>query len=165
MKKQTNQSVKAHLLRGALILLSLLAICVIPFALASRSRGTAQAGQSADGVVRAPAATDISKAPSLPRTSQIPLANTGVIAAHVKHVPPAPKAPQVILYDQYDNASLNATADETFTDFTGFDSDLADDFVVPGGQTWSVESIDADGTYFNGSGPADSFHVFIYVDV
>src|SRR5438874_10342231 len=81
MKKQTNQSVKAHLLRGALILLSLLAICVIPFALASRSRGTA------------PAATDISKAPELPRTSQIPLASTSVIAAHVKRVPPAPKAP------------------------------------------------------------------------
>jgi len=164
MKKQTNQSVKAHLLRGALILLSLLAICVIPFALASRSRGTAQAGQSADGVVRAPAATDISKAPSLPRTSQIPLANTGVIAAHVKHVPPAPKAPQGVLYDQYDNAGTNATWSGTLTDFTGFDADLADDFVVPGGQTWNVESIDADGTYFNGSGPADSFNVFIYVD-
>src|SRR5207244_13185864 len=25
-------------------------------------------------------------------------------------------------------------------------------------------SIDADGTYFNGSGPANSFNVFIYVD-
>src|SRR5207244_13251513 len=150
MKKQTNQSVKAHLLRGALILLSLLAICVIPFALASRSRGTAQAGQSADGVVRAPAATDISKAPSLPRTLQIPLANSGVIAAHVKHVPPAPKAPQGVLYDQYDNAGTNATWSGTLTDFTGFDADLADDFVVPAGQTWHVQSIDADGVYFGG---------------
>src|SRR5438445_546301 len=41
MKKQINPSIKAHLLRSALILLSLLAICAIPFALAqSRSRGT-----------------------------------------------------------------------------------------------------------------------------
>jgi len=192
MKKQINPTIKAHLIRSAFYLLLLVAVCAIPFALASLSRGTAkqsvtkpaakpnaaanmylsQTGQSSDGIFRAPArpkisapaATDISKAPSLPRTSQIPLANTGVIAAHVIHVPPAPKAPQVILYDQYDNASLNATADETFTDFTGFDSDLADDFVVPGGQTWNVESIDADGTYFNGSGPANSFNVFIYVD-
>src|SRR5437667_11602383 len=192
MKKQINPTIKAHLIRSAFYLLLLLAVCAIPFALASRSRGTAkqsvaqpaakpnvaanmslaQAGQSADGVVRAPArpkisapaATDISKAPKLPRTSQIPLANTGVIAAHVVHVPSAPKAPQVILYDQYDNLGTNATWSGTLTDFVGFDADLADDFVVPGGQTWNVESIDADGVYFGGSGPANSFNVFIYVD-
>src|SRR6267378_2129291 len=41
MKKQINPSVKAHFLRSALMLLSLLAICAIPFALAqSHSRGT-----------------------------------------------------------------------------------------------------------------------------
>ena len=45
MKKQINPSIKAHLLRSALILLSLLAICAIPFALAqSRSRGTNNRG-------------------------------------------------------------------------------------------------------------------------
>ena len=37
MKKQINPSIKAHLLRSALILLSLLAICAIPFALAQRN--------------------------------------------------------------------------------------------------------------------------------
>ena len=37
MKKQTDPSIKAHLLRSGLILLSLLAICVIPFALAQRN--------------------------------------------------------------------------------------------------------------------------------
>src|SRR5215216_4520140 len=41
MKKQNNPSIKAHLLWSALILLSLLAICAIPFALARPgSRGT-----------------------------------------------------------------------------------------------------------------------------
>src|SRR6266576_2152849 len=41
MKKQINPSIKAHLLWSALMLLSLLAICAIPFALAqSHSRGT-----------------------------------------------------------------------------------------------------------------------------
>jgi N-acetylneuraminic acid mutarotase len=194
MKKQLNPTIKAHLIRGACYLLLLLAVCAIPFALAqSRSRGTAkrsaanapakpnvpanmslaQAGQSADGVVRpparprAPAATDISKAPAapkLPRTSQIPLANSGGLAAHVIPMLRPPKLPQVVLYDQYNNAGANATFSGTFTDFTGLDADLADDFVVPGGETWNVESIDADGVYFNGSGPANSFNVFIYTD-
>ena len=34
MKKQTNSTIKAHLLRGAFYLLLLLAVCAIPFALA-----------------------------------------------------------------------------------------------------------------------------------
>jgi hypothetical protein len=37
MRKQTNPSIKAHLLWSALILLALLAACAIPFALAKRS--------------------------------------------------------------------------------------------------------------------------------
>ena len=43
MKKQINPSIQAHVLRSALILLSLLAICAIPFALAqSRNRGSTE---------------------------------------------------------------------------------------------------------------------------
>ena len=37
MKKQINPSVKAQILRSALILLSLVAVCAIPFALAQRN--------------------------------------------------------------------------------------------------------------------------------
>src|SRR5256885_821637 len=37
MKKQTNPNIKAHLLRGAFYLILLMAVCVIPFALAQRS--------------------------------------------------------------------------------------------------------------------------------
>jgi hypothetical protein len=37
MRKQTNPSTKAHLLRSAFYLLLLLGICAIPFALAQRS--------------------------------------------------------------------------------------------------------------------------------
>ena len=48
----------------------------------------------------------------------------------------------------------------TFTDFPTSNADLADDFVVPAGQTWNVQSIDAEGTYFNGSGPAIDWNVF-----
>ena len=70
----------------------------------------------------------------------------------------------MVLYDQYNNASTAASLSSTFTDFPTFNADLADDFVVPGGQTWNVQSIDADGLYFNGPGPAASFNVFFYAD-
>ena len=46
-----------------------------------------------------------------------------------------------------DNASDFATLSATFTDFPEFNSDLADDFVVPTGETWNVQSIDADGVH------------------
>lgn len=39
-----------------------------------------------------------------------------------------------------------------------------DDFVVPGGETWSIDGVDVLGAYFNGSGPADSFNVYFYTD-
>ena len=164
------------------ISLLLLAVCAIPFALAqrnaakrsltkpvakpnvtakrdfSRATGTVTLPDAASGVV------GNTTAPTLPRTSQVPLANTGAIGAHVVRIPPYPKAPQVVLYDQYNNASTAASLSSTFTDFPTFSADLADDFVVPGGETWNVQSIDADGVYFNGPGPAASFNVFFYAD-
>ena len=74
------------------------------------------------------------------------------------------RSPQVVLYDQYNNNGPNATLSATFTDFPTLNADLAYDFVVPGGQTWNVQSIDADGVYFNGPGPATNWNVFIYSD-
>jgi hypothetical protein len=50
MKKQTSKSIKAHLLRSALILLSLLAVCVIPFALGQRTHPDQRALQAQRGV-------------------------------------------------------------------------------------------------------------------
>ncbi len=107
---------------------------------------------------------DVRGIPDLPRISELPQTTSGVRAVHVIPIPRAPKAPQVVLYDQYNNASANATLSATFDDFPTFSADLADDFVVPGGQTWSVESIDADGVYFNGVGPAFNWNVFIYTN-
>ena len=107
---------------------------------------------------------DVRGVPDLPRRSEHPQRTSGARAAHVIPVLRPPKAPQVVLYDQYNNAGSLATFSGTFSDFTGFDADLADDFVVPGGQTWNVQSIDADGVYFNGFGPANDWNVFIYAD-
>jgi len=77
---------------------------------------------------------------------------------------PMPQAPQVVLYDQYNNGGPNATRSTAFSDLPSFSTDLADDFVVPAGQTWNVQSIDADGTYNFGPGPATDWNVFIYTD-
>ena len=169
MKKQINPTIKAHLIRGAFYLLLLLAVCAIPFALAQRNtkprRRQSRFRNSLRNLTRAricPYA--VRGVPNLPRMSQVPQNTSGVRAAHVLPMPRLPKAPQVVLYDQYNNNGPNATLSATFTDFPTSSADLADDFVVPGGQTWNVQSIDADGVYFNGPGPATNWNVFIYSD-
>ena len=180
MKKQ-NSSIKAHLLWSALILLSLLAVCAIPFALAqSRSRGT-----SKQNVIQTPQAapaarnisgTDLSQIPKFPYSSvrtrgsaerpagqsKLPTKTSGPSVPNFS-LPPVPKLPAVTLYDQLNNPGTLSTnsqdfepANAAFSDFT------ADDFVVPGGQTWNITEVDAQGVYFNGPGPAASFNVFFY---
>ncbi|MFN0277955.1 MAG: M36 family metallopeptidase [Pyrinomonadaceae bacterium] len=70
---------------------------------------------------------------------------------------------QEVLYDQSNNVSTNGTSSQDFeTANDAFDNQAADDFVVPGGQTWTLQQIIANGLYFNGSGPADSFNVTFY---
>jgi hypothetical protein len=90
---------------------------------------------------------------------------SGATGAHILRVPAAPAFPEAILYDQYNNNGANATSSQDFeAAFDPFDDFNADDFNVPADQSWSVESIDADGVYFNGTGPALSFNVFFYND-
>src|SRR4029077_5413191 len=179
MKKQNNPSIKAHLLWSALILLVLLAVCAIPFALAQRQTAKRSVVTKPDSAAAKISGIDLSQIPKFPYSSvrtrgakaktvgqsQLPAKTSGPIGVGRLPILAYPKAPQVVLYDQYNNPNgTTATLSATFTDFPTFSSDLADDFVVPGGQTWNVESIDADGTYFNGIGPANSFNVFIYTD-
>ncbi|MFN0279427.1 MAG: Calx-beta domain-containing protein, partial [Pyrinomonadaceae bacterium] len=67
--------------------------------------------------------------------------------------------PQV-LYDQTNNAGTNATNSQDFEAANDtFDNRGADDFVVPAGQTWTVQRVVAGGQYFNGAGPAATFNV------
>ena len=158
MKKQNNQTIKAHLIRSALYVLLLVAICVIPFALAQLN-ATNRSGAPATSRNLNPATAP----PSTEADQTQPTVSSGAIGVP-SILPPHPKAPQVVLYDQYDNASDFATLSATFSDFPLFNSDLADDFVVPTGETWNVQSIDADGVYFPFDGPANSFNVFFYAD-
>ncbi len=161
MKKQINPSLKAHLMRGAFYLLLLLAVCAIPFALAQRHATNRSVAPATDpNAVFNPAVAP----PSTAADQTQPAVSGGGRGLPPLEIPPYPKAPQVVLYDQYNNASVIATLSATFTDFPAFSADLADDFVVPAGQTWNVQSIAADGVYFPLSGPANSFNVFFYAN-
>src|SRR6266566_4223229 len=146
MKKQIRPAVKAYLLRGAFYLVLLLGVSAIPFVLAQRN------------VTNRDTAKPTSSLPAVPQLT------SGRLGAHIMLSPPLSRAPQTALYDQYNNAGEDVTVSATFTDFPTSNADLADDFVVPAGQTWNVQSIDADGVYFNGSGPAIDWNVFFYAD-
>ena len=79
-------------------------------------------------------------------------ATSGSLAVRGTHLR-APQAPNVVLYDQYDNDSLNATSSQNFeADFDAFDDETADDFIVPSGDTWTVNQVDAAGQYFRSRG-------------
>lgn len=152
MKKQNHDTIRAHFIRSVLCVLLLLAVCVIPFALAqSRSRGNTSAS----------AATAVTNPDSVSNAATAPPSSGA--AGRQFAIPPYPKQPQVVLYDQYNNASPIGTLSTAFTDVPLFSSDLADDFVVPAGETWNVQSIDADGLIL-GPGPINSFNVFFYAD-
>jgi len=145
VKKQINPSIKAHLLRSALILLSLLVICAIPFALAqSRSRGTNN--------------RSVANRTDQP---QILIKFGGRVRVPAFQMPPVPKLPAVVLYDQLNNPGTFAVSSQEFPDFPAFTDFAADDFVVPLGQTWIITKVDALGAYL-GPGPADNFNVFFY---
>ena len=87
----------------------------------------------------------------------------GSIRAIRGHRLSRPKAPAVVLYDQYDNAAANSTSSQNFeASFDAYDDELADDFVVPSGQTWNINQLDAAGVYYNGIGPAASVNLRFY---
>jgi len=61
------------------------------------------------------------------------------------------------------NAGTNATVSQDFEAANNaFDNQLADDFVVPGTEMWTVNQVAVSGVYFNGPGPAASFNVTFY---
>src|SRR5262249_5882948 len=135
MKKQ-NPSIKAQILRSAFILLSLLAICAIPFALAQRNavkQSTAKPVMKPDVAANPshlPSLTSLAGVPALP-PSQLPTRASGPSVPSFR-MPPQPKLPQVTLYDQLDNPGSVSTNSQDFeTAFDAFDDFTADDFVVP----------------------------------
>jgi len=161
MNKQPT-TIRPYLLRGV-FLLSLAFVIVMPLALGQSRNLVGKQSVAASMHTPQVAAPATGAIPSTPR-SERPTLTSGLAGPHSLPILPMPRAPQVVLYDQYNNASPNATRSTTFTDLPDFSTDLADDFIVPAGQTWNVQSIDADGRYGFGPGPATDWNVFIYTD-
>ena len=65
--------------------------------------------------------------------------------------------------DQPAGTPGGVTSQDFEPSFDTFDSQAADDFVVPSGQTWSVTGVDVAGEY-NSGGPAVGFNVYFYND-
>ena len=174
MKGQTKQSIRAQLLRGAVLLLALvLVVCVIPFALGERNTQNIMAHASEV----APTWTGAASARGLvsPGTSsirhlakslwQLPYGSSSRAEAQATGILPVPELPLAVLHDQYDNATteepVEIISQDAETAFDFFDSQAADDFIVPAGETWEISEVDVLGRY-DGPGPAESFHVFFY---
>src|SRR5947209_5266932 len=111
MKRQINATVKAHLIRGAFYLLLLLAVCVIPFALAQRNTGNP--GTS----------TNATQLPTTPKHSR---------AAAAPDALEMPEFPTGVLWNQYDNPATEPPINIGSQDFepalASLTDQAADDF-------------------------------------
>ena len=78
----------------------------------------------------------------------------------------APLPPGItLLYDQTSGDAGVAIVSQDFTDagFDIYDSQGADDFVVPA-SGWHIQAIQVVGVYFNGPGPSTEQHLYVYRD-
>lgn len=82
------------------------------------------------------------------------------------HMVSAPGKGGKTLYDQNtgDNGAGIVSSDFDSGSFDSYDSQIADDFVVPKGSNWQVTEVDVTGVYFNGYGPSDGQNVYFYKD-
>ncbi len=129
-----------------------------------------QLAQVADDRFLAPVGFTGSSIAALPLASRLlqvkgrsdtPTASSGAVGR--TSAPTAPQSPFAVLYSQLDNPAATATGSQNFeAAFDAFDDEVADDFVVPGGQTWTINQVFVDGLYFNGAGPATSVNVVFY---
>jgi hypothetical protein len=143
MKKQAYPTSKTHL-RSVCYSIILLVACVSPFTLAQQDAAQQASWQGVPSQ-------------RLPKVSS-------AIGVRPIILNPIPKFPEVILYDQLDNAGAISWVSQEFPDMPDFDAFLADDFFVPGGQSWQVTEVYVQGVYFNGAGPANNLNVFFYQD-
>jgi hypothetical protein len=86
----------------------------------------------------------------------------------VKHQPrfhiTFPLKGATVLYDQSEADNGVGIVSQNFEDsFDVYDSAGRDDFTVPAGQKWKISQVGVSGAYFNGSGPATSFGVTVWV--
>ena len=176
MKKQINPTIKAHLVRGAFYLLLLLAVCAIPLALAqSVAKPAAKPSLTRSATGPNVSGIALSRFAKLPITSALRGQANTQAKTHFRRGPafveigkvstpqlPTPRAPAVVLYDQYDNNTGTAFESNFHADDPAFVDYMADDFVVPGGETWTITEVDAMGMQFGVCGA--TFNVGFYTN-
>src|SRR4051794_20948802 len=75
--------------------------------------------------------------------------------------PRKPSSPAEVLYDQYDNPGFTGVTSQNFeAAYDGYDSHAADDFAVPKGDTWTVDTVEGAGADSGGGGPAGGGRFF-----
>ena len=145
MKKQINPTIKAHLIRSAFYVLLLLAVCVIPFALArERSRGTAKRSVAAANVNRS-VSPYASLSALAPKPAGIDAAASGLGAPTQKQLLQGKKGPRQpsggVLWYNGDFNGVNGLANEQNT-LVG-QSSIYDNFIVPA-PGWHVTGVFSD---------------------
>ena len=167
MKKQINPTIKAHLIRSAFYVLLLLAVCVIPFALAQlkvTKQPAVQQTRFAPSVAasalapRAPnltgkAATIADLASGKAKLSQSRVASAAAAAGMpgqrslqiLKEIPLQPSGTTNILWYNGDFNGVNGLANEDNTSLgAGEFASVYDDFIVPSGPGWTVGGVFSD---------------------
>ncbi len=162
MNKQPT-TIRTYLLRGA-FLLSLAFVIVMPLALGqSRNGGSKQSVAAAQmPQVPPPSTGAVSRRPSVPALPALQLPTSGPTGVQPAGVLPQPNFPNAILYDQYDNDLNNGIVSADRTDSPSLSAEAADNFVVPGGQTWTITEVDIRGA--PGFPAPTSFAVHFYTD-
>jgi hypothetical protein len=138
---------KAHLIRGAFYLLSLLAVYVIPFALGQRTTGERSATVN---IAQLSATSSDSDADAIALlTPAFPMGGG--------------------LWNQYDNPAteppVNIGSQEFEPAMALFNDQAADDFVLPtlpANNFFYLTEVRVMGEYSKGGGPASSFNVYIF---
>ena len=146
---------------------------IVVVATLSNAKDLAKPKQSSSAAKASAVATAASKASVQKgvanQSTALPVASSAQAASNPAQSQqmPRPNALQTILYDQTDNPAANSTVSQNFEAANdAFDNQGADDFVVPAGQTWTIQQVNVAGVYFNGSasGPAASVNVIFYAN-
>ena len=143
MKKQINPTIKAHLIRSAFYVLLLLAVCVIPFALAQRHT---RQSVSAAAASRSPVSPFASLSVLAPKsTIPVAAASSGLGAPGQKRTVQGKKGPLQpsgnVLWYNGDFNNINGLANEQNTLVQ--QSSIYDNFIVPS-PGWHVTGVFSD---------------------
>src|SRR5438034_3393699 len=144
MKKQINPTIKAHLIRSAFYVLLLLAVCVIPFALAqSRSRGTAKRTVTKQSAGQLMPVSPFAALPADAASSAL-LAPPGNRPVRIDQKPLQPSGVSSVLWYNGDFNGVNGLANEDNTALgSGEFASVYDDFNVPS-PGWTLTAVFSD---------------------